>query len=66
MHPTPVDAASLPPFSNMRARCSRCGAGYEIRVNYDKDCAAVNGPHFHRICSRCGHSWVEQSSEHAA
>jgi len=57
----PVDVATLPPFSNQRG-CPRCGARYEIRVNFDRDCALVRGDHFHRRC-RCGHEWLERCSE---
>jgi len=59
--PAPVDASELPSFSN-QAGCSRCGARYEIRVHFDRDCALVRGAHFHRIC-RCGHRWLERGSE---
>ena len=34
--------ATLPPFSNQRG-CPRCGARYEIRVHFDRDCAEVRG-----------------------
>jgi len=58
----PVDVSTLPP-SNMRARCPRCGARYEIRVHFDRGCAGVvGGAHYHRICN-CGHRWVERFSE---
>jgi hypothetical protein len=59
-----VDAATLPPFTNMRARCSECGNGREIRVHFDRDCALVRGEHFHRLCG-CGHRWLERTSENA-
>jgi hypothetical protein len=63
MDALPVDVESLPPFSNMRARCARCGARYEIRVHYDRGCAEMRGgEHFHRLC-RCGHEWMEQCGE---
>ena len=62
MQAEPVAVAILPPFSNQRA-CPWCGARYEIRVHFDRDCAEVRGDHFHRLC-RCGHEWVEQCSEH--
>ena len=61
MEPVPLDAATLPPFSNQRG-CPRCGARYEIRVHFDRDCAEVRGDHFHRLC-RCGHRWLERCSE---
>jgi len=49
-----VDVATLPPFSNHRAVCARCGARYEIRVHFDRGCElARGGDHFHRLC-RCG------------
>jgi hypothetical protein len=54
------DASTLPPFSQQF--CPRCGARYEIRVHFDRDCALFHGDHFHRLC-RCGHQWVEQISE---
>lgn len=58
-----VDVETLPPFSNQRARCSRCGSRAEIRVHFDRGCAIVrSGDHFHRLC-RCGHEWVERCSE---
>jgi hypothetical protein len=57
----PVHVSQLPPFSNQRARCAKCGAHYEIRVHYDRGCAEVTGgEHFHRICN-CGHRWAEQT-----
>jgi len=50
------------PFSQERG-CAWCGARYEIRVHFDRDCAEVRGGnHFHRLC-RCGHRWHEQCSE---
>jgi hypothetical protein len=56
----PVHVSTLPPFTNMRARCARCGSGPPIRVHFDRGCAeVVGGAHFHRICN-CGHRWVEQ------
>jgi len=64
--PAPLDAAALPPFSNMRAVCARCGARREIRVHFDRGCEVVRGgSHFHRLC-RCGYEWVETCSEAAA
>ena len=59
--PVPSSVAALPPFSNQRG-CLRCGARYEIRVHFDRDCAEVRGDHFHRRC-RCGHEWLERCSE---
>jgi hypothetical protein len=62
MPAAPVDVATLPPFSN-HSRCAQCGAGYEIRVHFDRGCReVVGGDHFHRIC-RCGHRWTERCSE---
>jgi hypothetical protein len=59
----PVHVSTLPPFSNMHARCPRCGGRREIRVHFDRDCTEVTGgDHFHRICP-CGHRWVERTSE---
>jgi len=58
----PVEQADLPPFSNQRARCSRCGGGSPIRVHFDRDCAEARGDHFHRVCP-CGHRWVERCNE---
>jgi hypothetical protein len=63
MDATPVDVATLPPFTNMRARCPECGARSAIRVHFDRGCPmAVGGYHFHRICSN-GHEWLEQCTE---
>src|SRR5438552_370331 len=59
--PVPSSVAALPPFSNQRG-CLRCGARYEIRVHFDRDCAEVRGDHFHRVCPS-GHRWVEPCSE---
>jgi hypothetical protein len=65
MDADPLHVTTLPPFSNARARCQRCGARREIRVYYDRGCAAVvGGEHFHRICN-CGHRWAEQCREAA-
>ena len=61
MQAEPVAVAVLPPFSNQHG-CPRCGARYEIRVHFDRDCALVRGDHFHRVC-RCGHRWLERCSE---
>ncbi len=61
--PPPVHVSTLPPFSNERARCPRCGSRREIRVHFDRDCAEVaGGDHFHRLC-RCGNRWIERCSE---
>jgi hypothetical protein len=50
----------------MRARCSRCGARFEIRVHFDRDCEEVTGgAHYHRICN-CGYRWIEQCGRDAA
>jgi hypothetical protein len=63
MRTQPVHVSTLPPFSNMRARCARCSARYEIRVHFDRGCAEVAGAaHYHRICN-CGFRWVEQGTE---
>ncbi len=51
MQAEPQDVATLPPFSNQRG-CPQCGARYEIRVHFNRDCARVRGDHFHRVC-RC-------------
>ena len=59
---TPVDAATLPPFSNHRAVCAR----WEIRVHFDRGCNRVQGgDHFHRLCSRCGYEWIERCKQEA-
>ena len=61
---TPVDVAPLPPFSNHRAVCARCGARFGVRVHFDRGCDRVSGgEHFHRLCNRCGHEWIETCSE---
>lgn len=61
--PSPVDAATLPPFSNQRAVCERCGNRREIRVHFDRGCElARGGDHYHRLC-RCGHEWLERCDE---
>ena len=63
MHMERIHVSQLPLFSNMRARCRRCGARYEIRVHFCRGCAEVyGGEHFHRLCN-CGHQWVEQGRE---
>jgi len=63
MEARPVHVSTLPPFTNMRARCVKCGARYEIRVHFDRGCREViGGEHFHRICN-CGHRWVEETRE---
>jgi hypothetical protein len=51
------------PFSNMRARCARCGAGAPVRVHFDRGCKEVIGAHFHRECTRCEFQWAEQTRE---
>ena len=65
MKASAVDVTTLPPFSNHRAVCVRCGRRFEIRVHFDRDCALVRGAHFHRLCP-CGHRWVEQARMTAA
>jgi hypothetical protein len=63
MDTIPVDVATLPPFTNMRARCPECGAGAPVRVHFDRGChRAVGGDHFHRICPN-GHEWLEATRE---
>ena len=63
MHPQPLHVSMLPPFSNHRARCAKCGARYKIRVHFDRGCGEVyGGSHFHRICN-CGHRWIERGSD---
>ena len=56
-----LDASELPVFSNQRG-CARCGARYEVRVHFDRDCELVRGDNFHRVCG-CGHRWLERCSE---
>jgi len=66
MQTQPVHVSTLPPFSNMRACCARCGVRYEIRVHYDRGCGAVyGGEHYHRICN-CGYRWAERCSADVA
>ena len=48
MTSAPVEEGELPPFTNQRARCARCGGGGPIRVHFDRDCADARGDHFHR------------------
>jgi hypothetical protein len=62
MTAAPVEQSDLPPFSNQRARCARCGNRRLIRVHCDRDCAEAHGDHFHRVCL-CGYRWVERCSE---
>ena len=38
------NVASLPPFSNQRARCPACGGRFEIRVHFDVAVDAAAGP----------------------
>jgi hypothetical protein len=40
---TPVDVATLPPFTNNQPRCPECGARYPIRVHFDRGCNRVVG-----------------------
>jgi hypothetical protein len=62
MPSAPVHVAELPKFSGM-GRSSQCGARFEIRVHFDRDCTEVaGGAHYHRICNS-GHRWIEQASE---
>lgn|GEM_PF-5620658 len=64
--PSPIDVATLPPFSNQRAVCSKCGGRREIRVHYDRGCNLTQGgEHFHRLCP-CGYEWLERCSEDPA
>ncbi len=60
MDRTALDAATLPPFSQQRGG-PQCGARYELRVHFCRDCALAHGNHFHRVCPR-GHRWVERCS----
>jgi hypothetical protein len=63
MQTEPIHVSTLPLFTNMRARCAKCGARYEIRVHFDRGCREVaGGEHFHRICN-CGHRWAQRCSE---
>lgn len=51
----------LPPFTNDRAICARCGNRRDIRVHFDRGCPFAEGDHYHRLCP-CGHEWVEACS----
>jgi len=57
-----MEQADLPPLTDQRARCPRCGDGRPIRVHFDRDCADARGDHFHNICP-CGYEWVERCRE---
>src|SRR5262245_29479956 len=61
----PVNHLPLPPFTNQRAVCPSCGSRGPVRVNFDRDCARAAGDHYHRICGRCAHDWVEGCVETA-
>ena len=62
MEGPPVHISKLPLFSNDN-RCAKCGACYEVRVHFDRECAEVTGgAHYYHICN-CGHRWVEQCGE---
>jgi hypothetical protein len=64
MQTEPVHVSQLPPFSNMRARCAKCGGGPPIWVIFCRDdCSVTGGAHFHRRCERCGYRWIEQTRE---
>jgi hypothetical protein len=64
MQTPPVHVSTLPPFSNMRARCAKCGARGGIWVLFDRGCTEViGGDHYHRRCGRCGHRWVGRGSD---
>src|SRR5262249_39119126 len=65
MTTTTVDDFPLPPFTNQRAVCPSCGGWGPARVNFDRDCARAAGDHYHRICGRCAHDWVESCAEEA-
>jgi len=57
----PVDETDLPPYGH-RGPCPRCGGRGPIRVHFDRDCGAVRGDHYHRLCP-CGYQWVERCGE---
>jgi len=61
--PGSVHVSKLPPFSNMRVRCPKCGGGPPASVGFCWRCADAYGGdgHYHRRCSHCDHRWVEQS-----
>ena len=60
MATAPVPVSTLPPFSNAQACCAKCGARRLIRG--DRVCSeVVDGEHFHRVCTTCGHRWIERS-----
>jgi hypothetical protein len=50
MSTPPIEEAELPPFTNRRACCVRCGGGAPIRVHFDRDCGEARGDHYHRVC----------------
>ena len=61
--PTPTNDLPLPPFTNQRAVCPSCGRVGPARVPFDRDCPRAAGDHYHRICWRCAHDWVESCVE---
>ena len=61
MEGPPIHVSRLPVFTNWNPRCRHCGNTYRIRVHYDRVCwGVIGGEHYHRICERCGHRWVER------
>jgi hypothetical protein len=60
-----VDAfADLPIFSNA-SRCGRCDAATLIRVHFCRCERYAGRDHFHRLCTRCAHEWVERCRDDA-
>jgi hypothetical protein len=57
---SPVPAELLPPFTNQRV-CAACRAAWEIRVSYCRSDDDTIGAHYHRRCTRCGHTWTERA-----
>lgn len=55
--------APLPPYKG-KNKCSVCGYNRKISTRYCtgnnlSECRFGARPHLHRVCGRCGYSWVE-------
>jgi hypothetical protein len=53
--------SELPAFTNDAARCAACGATTRIRVHFCRCDRFGARDHYHRICTRCAHEWIERA-----
>jgi hypothetical protein len=59
MTSAPIHAADLSPYT-FDQPCPRWRRRAPAMVIFDRECAQVIGPHYHRHCGACDGRWLEK------